>query len=41
MDPCVTTAHAKLLRIHTERSTPTPAKITLAGEKSWDINIRE
>jgi hypothetical protein len=34
-------AHAKLIRIHTERRTPTPAKITLAGENSCQINIRE
>jgi hypothetical protein len=31
---------AKLLRIHTERRTPIPAKTTLAGEKTCQINIR-
>ena len=31
---------AKLLRIHTERRTPIPAKTTLVGEKTCPINIR-
>jgi hypothetical protein len=34
-------AHAKLIRIHTERRTPTPAKITLAGGNACHINMRE
>ena len=37
-DPYVTTTQAKSINIHTERRTPTPAKITLAGEKSYHIN---
>jgi hypothetical protein len=37
----VTLAHAKVLRIHTERRMPTPAKIMLAGEKTCHINMRE
>jgi hypothetical protein len=28
-------------RIHTERRTPTPANITLAGENSYHINMRK
>ena len=35
MDPRVTTAHAKVLRVHTERSTPTPAKIMVVGENAY------
>jgi hypothetical protein len=27
-------------RIHTERRTPTPAKITFAGENTWKISMR-
>ena len=38
---CVTMSHAKLLKIHTERRTPMPAKITLAGENTYQIKIRE
>jgi hypothetical protein len=34
-------AHAKSIRILTDRRTPTPAKMTLAGENSCDINMRE
>ena len=40
-DLCVTMAHAKVLTIHTERRTPIPAKMTLAGEKSCHTNMRE
>ena len=40
MNPCVTTTHAKRLRIHTERRTPTPAKMMLAGEKFCQIYKR-
>ena len=39
-DVRVTAAHAKLLRVHTERRMPTPAKMTLAGENSCDMNMR-
>ena len=38
-DLCVTLAHAKVTGIHTERRTPTPAKMTLAGEKSCHANM--
>jgi hypothetical protein len=37
---CVTIAHAKLMRIHTERRTPIPAKTTVAGENACKINMR-
>jgi hypothetical protein len=40
-DVHVIMAHAELTRIHTERRTPTPAKITLAGENSFHMNMRE
>jgi hypothetical protein len=29
---CVTMAHGELLKVHTERRTPIPVKITLTGE---------
>src|ERR1700761_7245984 len=35
-DPHVTMSHAQMLKIHTERRMPTPAKMTLAGENSCD-----
>ena len=38
---CVTIAHTNIIRIHTERRTPTPAKITLAGENSCHTNMRK
>jgi hypothetical protein len=31
----------KLIMIRTERRTPTPAKMTLAGEKSYHTNMRK
>jgi hypothetical protein len=37
---CVTMFHTNLLRVHTERRTPMPAKTTLAGENTCQINIR-
>ena len=37
---CVTIAHAKLTRIHTERRIPIPAKTTVAGENDCEIDIR-
>ena len=33
-------AHAKLRRIHTERRTPIPAKTTVAGENTCEIDMR-
>ena len=40
-EECVTVARTKLQRIHTDKRTPTPVKITLAGEKSCHINMSE
>ena len=40
MDPCVTTAPAILFRIHTDRSTPTPAKTMVVGVNACQINMR-
>jgi hypothetical protein len=34
-------AHVKLIRIHTERRTPIPAKITLAGGNTCHTNMRK
>ena len=39
-DACVILSHTNLLEIHTERRAPIPAKITLAGENTCQINMR-
>jgi hypothetical protein len=36
-----TMAHAKSLKIRTERRSPTPANITLAGENNCNKNMRK
>ena len=39
-DACVILSRTKLLGIRTERRAPKPAKITLAGENTCQINMR-